>query len=399
MEAGGRAGQVASPGGSSSPPVWTVVLAGFCAFLSLYVTQPILPLLAATFQATKGAVSFTVTASTLGVALAAPFMGRLADRYGRRRVMLISALLVFVAALLAATSGSLGQLIFWRFVQGVFTPGIFAVTVAYVNDEWPLERIGSAMAAYVTGTVVGGFSGRATAGLVSEHGHWRWSFIVVGLIGLAATAAMWRWLPAEKRSQPDNGALFGPAADHLRNPALLARYAVGFCVLFSLVAPFTYVTFYLAAPPFSFSPALLGSIFVVYLVGAVLTPLSGRWVDRLGSRRMLMFAGAIGIAGIALTLVPAVLAVAAGLAICCTGVFIAQTAINRSLGLVAGHNRALAVGLYAGFYYLGGSVGASLPSLAWRAGGWPACVALIAAVQLCTVAIAWRGFHDPIRAN
>ena len=374
-----------------------MVLAGICAFLSLYVTQPILPLLERTFHATKGAISFTVTASTLGIALAAPFMGRLADRYGRRRVMLLSALLVGRTSLVAATSASLAQLIFWRFVQGVFTPGIFAVTVAYINDEWPLESTGSAMAAYVTGTVVGGFSGRAISGLVAEHAPWQWSCVVLGLLDLALTAALWRWLPRERGSPPSGaGAFFGPAADHLRNPRLLARYGVGFCVLFSLVAAFTYVTFYLAAPPFSLSPALLGSIFVVYLIGAVLTPLAGRWVDRVGSRRMLMFAATIGIAGIALTLAPHVLAVAAGLAICCTGVFIAQTAISSSLGLCATHDRALAVGLYATFYYLGGSAGASLPALAWRAGGWTACVALIAAVQLCTLAIAWRTFREPV---
>jgi predicted MFS family arabinose efflux permease len=232
---------------------------------------------------------------------------------------------------------------------------------------------------------------------VADHTEWRWSFVAVGLLDLVATAALWRWLPTERRTRPvDTGAFFTPAADHLRNPGLLARYGVGFCVLFSLVASFTYVTFYLAAPPFSLSPALLGSIFVVYLVGAVLTPLSGRWVDRLGAQRMLMFAAAIGVGGITLTLAPHVLAVAAGLAVCCTGVFIAQTAISSSLGLVANHDRALAVGLYATFYYLGGSVGASLPSLAWRMGGWPACVALIAAVQLSTVAIAWRSFREPL---
>ena len=379
----------------SNPPLWTVVLAGICAFLTLYVTQPILPLLAVRFQASKAAVSFTVTASTLGVALAAPFMGRLADRYGRRRVMLLSALLVGIASLAAATSVTLSQLVFWRFLQGVFTPGVFAVAVAYINDEWPVESTGSAMGAYVAGTVVGGFSGRAIAGVVADLAPWRWCFVAVSILDLLATAALWRWLPLEKHTRPTAaGAFVAPVFDHLRNRDLLARYAVGFCVLFSLVSSFTYVTFYLAVPPFSLSPALLGSIFVVYLVGAVLTPFSGRWVDHAGARRMLVFAMVVGVGGITLTLIPQVLVVATGLAICCTGVFIAQTAINSSLGLVAHHDRALAVGLYASFYYLGGSVGASLPSLAWQIGRWPACVALIAAVQLGTVAVAWRSFRE-----
>lgn len=385
---------MAARDGSSGKPVWTVVLAGFCAFVNLYVTQPILPLLSHVFHATKGVVSFTVTASTLGVALAAPFMGRLADRYGRRRIIVISSLLVGVASLMAAASAGLAQLTFWRFLQGVFTPGIFSVTVAYINEEWPWDRVGSATAAYVSGTVVGGFSGRVISGFVADHIDWHWSFAVLGLIGLAASAAIWRWLPRETGGHSDSGAFIGPAIDHLRNPDLLARYAVGFCVLFSLVGAFTYVTFYLAAPPFLLSPALLGSVFVVYLVGAVLTPLGGRWVDRLGARRMLIVAALIGVAGISLTLVRHLLVVAVGLAICCTGVFIAQTAINSSLGRCAQHDRALAVGLYASFYYFGGSAGASVPAWAWRIGGWPACVALIGAVQLATLAIAWRTFRQ-----
>ena len=62
---------------------------------------------------------------------------------------------------------------------------------------------------------------------------------------------------------------------HLRNPRLVATYAVGFCVMFSLLGTFTYVNFYLAAPPFGLSTAALGLLFVVYLVGAVVTPTRG----------------------------------------------------------------------------------------------------------------------------
>ena len=56
---------------------------------------------------------------------------------------------------------------------------------------------------------------------------------------------------------------------HLRNPRLLATYAVGFGTLFNFIALFTYVNFLLAAPPFNLSPTLLGAIFVTYLAGAV----------------------------------------------------------------------------------------------------------------------------------
>lgn len=136
------------------PPVWIVMMAGACAFLTLYATQPILPLLADVFQVKKAAVSLTIFASTMGVALAAPFMGLLADQLGRRKIIIWSALALGLTSVLAASSGNLPQLIFWRFVQGVFTPGVFVITVTYINEEWNTRKAGSAMAAYVSATVL-----------------------------------------------------------------------------------------------------------------------------------------------------------------------------------------------------------------------------------------------------
>jgi len=76
----------------SRPRTFPIVLAGFTAFLDLYATQPLLPLLMRVFNATHVAVSLTVTASTVAVALSAPVVGRLADMVGRKRVIVGSSL-------------------------------------------------------------------------------------------------------------------------------------------------------------------------------------------------------------------------------------------------------------------------------------------------------------------
>src|SRR5439155_23669841 len=112
-------------------PTLPVILAGSAAFLNLYETQPLLPLLTRTFLASTFQVGLTITATTVAVALTAPVIGRLADTIGLRRVIVGSAFLLSVATALAATSSTLAQLVAWRFVQGVMTPGIFAGTVAY----------------------------------------------------------------------------------------------------------------------------------------------------------------------------------------------------------------------------------------------------------------------------
>lgn len=371
-----------------------VAFAGFCAFLTLFAPQPLLPMLAAAFGRPVKAMSLVVTISTIAVAITAPLAGIVADRLERKRVIVWAAFLLAVPTLLAATSASLGQLLFWRFWQGVFTPGIFAVTIAYINQEW--ERGGgAAMSAYVGGTVLGGFSGRMVAALAAAWLSWRWAFAALGILNVLAAVAIWAWLP---RGRPFAGArrhvsIARSMARHLRNPRLLATYAVGFCVLFTLLATFTYINFYLAAPPFGLSTAALGLLFVVYLPGGFLTPFAGRLIDRLGHRFTLTAAFSGGIAGILLTVVHSLPVVILGLGLACASVFIAHASASSYIGTVAYEPRAAAVGLYVMFYYAGGSIGSFLPGLLWSRGGWPACVLLVAAVQALTIALAstfWR---------
>jgi len=201
-------------------------------------------------------------------------------------------------------------------------------------------------------------------------------------------------LPAESGfALPAEHVRVGDAiAGHLRNPRLAAAYTIGFCVLFTQIAIFTYVTFHLAAPPFLLSPGFLGSIFVVYLAGAIITPIAGRQIDRRGHQRMLTFAAAMGAAGALLTLIPNLWMVLAGLTLCSSGVFVAQASATSFVGTAAPYNRALALGLYVSFYYAGGSFGGIAPGWLWTRFGWTGCVALVVAVQIAIASVA-RGIR------
>jgi len=393
-------------------PIVPVMLAGFAAFVDLYATQPLLPLLARTFHASRFAVSLTITAPTVAVALAAPGIGRLADTLGLRRVIVGSAFAIAIATALAATSTSLSQLIFWRFVQGLVTPGVFAGTVAYIHEVWPASHGGRGMAAYMTGTIAGGFTGRAVAGLVAADASWAASFVALGAINLAVAVGLGRFLPPERSatntrrhetfaSNRSFRAFVRSWRPLFANGQLLATFAIGFCIPFTQVATFTYVTFHLAAPPYSLSTVALGWLFVVYLVGIVITPFGGQWIDRYGHRTGLAMAMGLGAAGALLTLAPRLAVIVAGLALCSTGVFIAQAATSSYIGAITTRDRALAVGLYSTFYYAGGSVGGAAPSALWSKGGWPACVALIVLVQCVGVVISltqWSSTSSALNA-
>jgi predicted MFS family arabinose efflux permease len=361
---------------------WAVGMVGFCAFLSLYATQPLLPLLQKAFSTSKLGASLTVSAATIAVALAAPWVGMVADVHGRKRVIVPAVFILGLANLLTACSMGLPSMLAWRFVQGLATPAVFAVTVAYINEEWPAGSAAFATSVYVTGTVLGGFTGRFLSGLIAERLGWRWSFAALGLLNLGMGWMVAAWMPLAQRFKRQQG--YGRSAralfKHLTDPGMLGVFGVGFCILFALVGTFTYVTFHLAAPPYSLSTSQLGSIFFVYLVGAVITPLAGHWAGQLPSRMTLSLSLLCSCLGVLLTLAQPLWAVVAGIALCSSGVFICQTITNRLVGQAAKGSAAAAVGWYVSFYYLGGFVGSVAPGLLWAWGGWPGCVALIASV-------------------
>ena len=392
---------------TSAPPARSALaacfLAGVCTYLNMYCTQPLLPFLQQIFHATEIQVSMTVSATILAVALVAPVIGLMAESIGRKRVIVPCLYALVPATMLVASAHSLKQLIFWRFLQGVFVPGVVAVMMAYIGEEFAGAYVGRAMSAYVSGTVLGGFGGRFISGVVAEHLAWEEAFLIIGVINLVGAVVVQRYLPKARNFTRAShwSQSVAEGFQHLRNGQLLAVYAMAFAVLFSLVGAFTYANFYLARPPYDLNSAQLGSIFFVYLLGVAITPLSGRFLDHYGMRPTAVGAFAMAAGGLLLTLMRPLPLIIAGLAVFSSGIFIFQAVGTVQTGIVAGKARSSAAGLYVTFYYVGGSLGAIVTGWTWVADGWRACVWLLigmAAVGLVMgfVSSRKRGFAHPL---
>lgn len=371
-----------------------IALAGYCAFLNLYSPQALLPVLAREFGASAGRISAVMTASSLAIALTAPFTGAIADVLGRKRVITCAMLAMTVPMAMVATAASVNELIAWRFVQGLLLPPIFAVTVAYIGDEWPPAEVAGVAGLYVSGSSLGGFSGRLIPGVLTDLIGWRFALASLAALTLAGGIAFALLLEPERRFVRSAGFLASlrQMARNLRDPRLLAFYAVGFGVLFNFMAVFTYVNFHLAAPPYLLTPSLLGAIFVTYLAGTATTPLVGRAVGRLGLRAFMLGLIALWAAG-ALLLLPSLAVILVGLALCAMCGMMCQAVSTSAVTATAEIGRSSAVGLYVTSFYVGGSVGASLPGLTWHSYGWPAAVAMALAMltlMAIVVALGWR---------
>jgi len=357
-----------------------VGLAGYCCFINLYSPQAILPLLSQEFGAGPAEISTIMTAGTLAVALTAPFTGTVADVLGRKRVIVAAMLILAIPTVLSAMAPTLSALVFWRFIQGLVLPPIFAVTIAYIGDEWPPQEATVAAGVYTSGASLGGFSGRLFTGILSDLIGWRYAFVAIAVATLVGAVLVFLMLPRERKFVRSEGlaASARQMLRHFENPQLVATFAVGFGVLFSFVTIFTFINFRLAAAPYNLSPTLLGTIFITYLAGSALTPTTGWVVGRFGRRHFMIGNIALWIAGLGLTLAGPLWLIVLGLTICAACGLMCQSISTGYVTITAQAGRSSAVGLYVTCFYFGGAFGAALGGLAWTVAGWPACVLLVA---------------------
>ena len=238
-------------------------------------------------------------------------------------------------------------------------------------------------------------------GLLADLIGWRAGFIALAGVALAGAIAIVFLLPHERKFVRSEGLLASgrQMLAHFRNGQLVATYAVGFGVLFNFICTFTFVSFHLAAAPYNLSASALGAIFVVYLVGSVLTPWIGWAVGRFGRRRFTVRVIALWIAGIALTLAPSLPLIILGLAISAGCGLICQAISTGYVTITAKAGRSSAVGLYVTSFYIGGSFGAAVGGLAWTLARWPACVALVVAMLLVMAGIVYFAWARHVPAE
>ena len=359
-----------------------VAAAGFSTFLHLYAPQALLPELAREFGVSAAQISVMITASTLAIALTAPFTGAAADVLGRKRLIMAAMFAVTVPVLMETVATAPGTLIFWRFIEGLLLPPIFTVVLAYVGDEWPPAEVVGVAGLYVSASSLGGFCGRLVPGIIGDVAGWRYAFLAIAAIGLAGAIVVATKLPREKRFVRSEGFLASgrQMLRHLRNLQLMATCVVGFGVLFNFIAIFTYVSFRLAAPPYNFTPSLLGAVFFTYLVGAVATPWTGRVVMHYGRRTLMIGVIAVWLVGLALLLASPLALILIGLSLCAGCGMLCQATSTGYVTASANEGRSSAIGLYVSSFYIGGSVGGVAAGALWSAAGWRGVVALSAAV-------------------
>jgi YNFM family putative membrane transporter len=284
-------------------------------------------------------------------------------------------------------------LLAFRALQGLLIPGVTAVAVAYLGDSYAEADLGPRVGGWIAASVAGGLTGRVFGGLLASWIHWRAPFVFFGLWTLAGALALaWTIPPGHKARTVGSGLAFRGMFGHFRNRRLLGSFVIGAGVFFATIGVFTYLPYYLTAPPFNLSTAVISSLYVIYVVGVLTSLVSGRIAVRVGFRTLMAIGLGISALGVIITGIALLPFVLLGLVVLCVGMFTVQGIAPAFVNRNASGAKGAAGALYVSFYYLGASVGSSLPGYAWQIWGWwgvvatcvgALCIALLADLILC----------------
>lgn len=291
-----------------SPFLLLCVTGLFGIFSTTMSKTPVLPLFAKALGATEGDIGFIAAASTVvGIVTSLP-AGVMSDLYGRRRVILVSAVLFASAPFLYLLVQAPWQLVLVRIYHGFSTAIFGPVAMAMVADLFSSSR-GERMGWYSSATLIGRFVAPLVGGFVLFYGTYSWVYLVCGVGGVLALASALS-LPKDR---PRAGAveqdllvrrwremLIG-LRQVIGNRAILVTSATEALQYFSFGALETFLPLY--AVGVGLETWQIGVVFGVQLLTTTLMkPILGRASDKMGRRPMII----VGLltSGLAMALVP-----------------------------------------------------------------------------------------------
>ncbi|MFD4669146.1 MFS transporter [Lentzea sp. NPDC058450] len=174
--------------------VAVLALGGITVSLMQTLVIPLLPRFPALLNSSPGDTAWVITSTLLASAVATPVIGRLGDMFGKRRMLILSLLMVVVGSVIAALSYSLVPLIVGRVVQGMAV-GVIPLGISIMRDELPVERLAGATALMSASLGVGGALGLPAAAILVEQSDWHMLFWTSAGVGVLVLAAVLVYVP------------------------------------------------------------------------------------------------------------------------------------------------------------------------------------------------------------
>ncbi|MGH8272944.1 MAG: DHA2 family efflux MFS transporter permease subunit [Gammaproteobacteria bacterium] len=177
------------------PITIAVMLAALMQVLDMTIANVAIPHMEGSFATNLDSIKWVLTSYIVASAIATPLMGWLAERYGRRNILLIAVASFSFFSFMVGSSTALAEIVLMRIFQGVAGAAFTPLAQAILLDTYPRERHGTAMAIFALGILVGPILGPTLGGYITEYYSWRWDFFINIPVGIVTFLMIWNFVP------------------------------------------------------------------------------------------------------------------------------------------------------------------------------------------------------------
>lgn len=365
---------------SHRPPVIILLLTAVAVSI-LYAPQPILPILASDFGVSETNSALLITLCMMPLGLAPLFYGYLLEGMSARRMLVIATSILAVCQLLISISEQWLLLILYRTLQGLCIPAMLTALMTTMTTACRHEHVRHAAAWYVAATIVGGFTGRALTGIVTQAFDWHVALSMWGIMLILMLIGIYR-MPYDTEASFRKVHL-DVFTQVISISGIRHAYIAIFCVFFVFAAMLNVLPFQLTHRNPDIGVGLIGMIYAGYIAGFITTLNTTRIHALLGSESRALYIGIITFAGGLLVFLPQNLVVDfVAMFVFCGAMFLVHTSLSGQVNHLSEAHKGVVNGIYIASYYLGGSAGSWLATLVYSHYGWHVFITSLAAIVL-----------------
>ncbi|MBT8435867.1 MAG: MFS transporter [Gammaproteobacteria bacterium] len=345
------------------------LIATVVSFSTLYIPQPMLPLLAEDFGVSAGEAGLLMTVAMLPLAIAPLVYGYFLQAIPAKLMLSVALALLALDLVCFYFADEFWHLILLRLLQGLLLPAIFTALMTYCASMVPAQLVRRAMGFYIGATILGGFSGRLLGGVFASSFDWRSAFIVMGLMQLIPLLLLTRLA-----SDADiNFARLDPKS--ISRVLLNRNFRFMFLSLASVFFVFSgilnIVPFHLLSIDATATPFIISLLYLGYLVGVPVSFFSDSISKLLSDERRGLWLGLLihGL-GLVMLLFVAFTGLVLMMFLLAAGFFLVHALLSGLTNHLAQEHKGVVNGLYVSIYYFSGALGSWLPGYLFEGLGW-----------------------------
>lgn len=363
------------------------LIATVISFSTLYIPQPLLPLLAREFGVSAGEAGLLMTATMLPLALAPVFYGYFLQAIPARSMLMVALSLLAINQVCFVLADEFWHLILLRLIQGLLLPAIFTALMTYCSSMAPEGQVRKAMALYIGTTILGGFLGRLAGGYFAGVIDWQMAFVIMGVLQLLPLALMFR---IEADADIDFTRLDAKSVSRvLQKPAYRYLFLALATLFFVFSGILNLSPFHLQDIDPGITPFMIALLYLGYLMGSPVSFYSLAFRHLFSDERTGLLVGlAIHVFGLVSMLFVAYQGMLIMMFFLAGGFFLIHALLSGLANHMSEEHRGVVNGLYVSIYYLSGALGSWLPGYLYEGLGWSGMIVVfIAILAVCAWSI------------